>query len=237
MERIKKREQDQTRKEYIQQKGYKTIEMWESEWWSLYKTDASVKSHLREDFTYRRSLGEEGLMQRILDGRPFGYVQCNAEVPEHLRDYLSNFPPIIKNTIGSRNYIGKLMKEYAKKDGIMPQPRRMLISNGIIITPLLLFFLKLGLVCKKIHWFVRYTPRKSFDNFIQSGVDARRQGVENRNSSVVSETMRLLANNSYGYQIMDCSRHRLTKYLTDEKTHSAINRQMFKRLNHITDQL
>ena len=68
-------------------------------------------------------------------------------------------------------------------------------------------------------------------------MDARRQGDENPNSSVVAEIMKLLANSSYGYQIMDRSRHTVTKYLTDEKTHSAINSKMFKRLNHITDQL
>ena len=124
----------------------------------------------------------------------------------------------------------------------MPQPRRMLISsfvliNGTIITPLLLFYLKLGLVCKKIHRFVQYAPRKCFNNFVQSAVDARRQGDENPNSSVVAETMKLLANSSYGYQILDRSRHIVAKYLTDEKTHSAINSKMFKPLNHITDQL
>ena len=49
--------------------------------------------------------------------------------------------------------------------------------------------------------------------------------------------MKLLANSSYGYQIMDRSRHTVTKYLTNEKTHSAINSKMFQRLNHITEQL
>ena len=68
-------------------------------------------------------------------------------------------------------------------------------------------------------------------------MDARREVDENPNSSVVAENMKLLANSSYGYQIMDRSRHTVTKYLTDEKTHSAINSKMFKRLNHITDQL
>ena len=60
--------------------------MWECEWWSLYETDASVKSHLRENFFDRRPLSEEGLVQEIIDGRLFGYVQCDFEVPEHLRD-------------------------------------------------------------------------------------------------------------------------------------------------------
>ena len=36
MRGIKKREQDQMRKEYIHQKGYKIIEMWECNWWELY---------------------------------------------------------------------------------------------------------------------------------------------------------------------------------------------------------
>ena len=49
--------------------------------------------------------------------------------------------------------------------------------------------------------------------------------------------MKLLANSSYGYQIMDCSQHTVTKYLTDEKTHTVIISKMFKRLNHITDQM
>ena len=34
----KKRELDELRRHYIQEKGYKIIEMWECEWWRLYKT-------------------------------------------------------------------------------------------------------------------------------------------------------------------------------------------------------
>ena len=142
------------RKKYIQQKGYKFIEMWECEWWSFFKTDAPVKSYLRANFPYKRPLSEEQLLQGITVGRFFGYVQCDIEVPEHLRAYFSYFPPIFKNTVVSRNDIGDLMEEYAEEEGFMPQPRRMLISsfiltNATIITPLLLFYLKLGLFCGK----------------------------------------------------------------------------------------
>ena len=71
---VKKRQQDDMRRDYIQHKGYQIVEMWECEWWSRYKTDASVKSHLRENFPDRRPVGEEGLMQGIIDGRLSGYV-------------------------------------------------------------------------------------------------------------------------------------------------------------------
>ena len=134
------------------------------------------------------------------------------------------------------------MKEYAEKEGIMSQPRRMLrssfhLKNGTIITPLLLYYLNLGLECTKIHRFVQYTPKKCFSSFVQSAVNARRPGDENPNSSVVAETMKFLANSPYGYQIMDRSRHTVTKHLNGEKTHSAINKKLFKGLNFITDQL
>ena len=163
-------------------------------------------------------------------------------MPEHLWDYFSSSTPIFKNTVVSRDDIGNLMKQYAEKENISVQLRRMLISSfiltkGIIKIPLLSFYFKLGLVCKNIQRFVQYTHRNCFYFFVQSAVDARRQGDENPNSSAVAETMKLLANSSYGYQIMDRSRHTVTKYPTDKTTHSGINSKMFKRLNHITGQL
>ena len=84
---------------------------------------------------------------------------------------------------------------------------------------------------------MEYIPVKCFNKFVQSAVNARREGDENPNSSVVAETMKLLANSSYGYQIMDRSRHTVTKYLSDEKTHEAISTKFFKRLDYINDQL
>ena len=56
---VKKRQQDEMRRDYIQQKCYEIVKMWECEWWSLYKTDAPVKSYLRASFPYKRPLSEE----------------------------------------------------------------------------------------------------------------------------------------------------------------------------------
>ena len=162
--------------------------------------------------------------------------------PESSWTFEGQFFPIFKNTVVSRNDIGDLMNEYAEKERIMSQPRRMLISrfhlrNGTIITPLLLYYLHLCLECTKNHRFVQHSPKRCFSSFVHSAVNARRQGDENLNSSVVAETIKFLANSSYGYQIMDRSRHTVTNNLNDEKLHSAINIKLFKRRNLITDQL
>ena len=133
------------------------------------------------------------------------------------------------------------MKEYAEKEGIMSQPRRMLISsfhlkNGTIISPFLICCLHLGLERTKIHQLVQSTTKKSFSGFVQSAAKTRRLGVENPNSSVVAETKKFLTNSSYEYQIMDRSRHTVIKYLNDDKTHIAITIKLFKQLKFITDQ-
>ena len=146
---VKKRQQDEMRRQYIQQKCYQIVEMWVCEWWSLYKSDALVKSQLRKNFPYRFPFYDENLMQGFIAGRFFGYVQGDIEVPEHLRDYFSKFPPIFKSTAVSRDDIGNMMKQYAENDNFMLQFRRLLISsfvptNSTIKTLLLLFFCKVG---------------------------------------------------------------------------------------------
>ena len=85
----KKRKLDAMRRHYIQEKGFKVIEMWECEWWRLYKTTNTVKQHIRENFLYRRSLAAQQLLEEITEGNLFGYVHCDFEVPESLR---ANFP-------------------------------------------------------------------------------------------------------------------------------------------------
>ena len=134
------------------------------------------------------------------------------------------------------------MKSYAEEERLLSQPRKMFVSsftlqNGTLITPLLLFYPQLGLVCTKIHLVVEYTPKKCFNSFVQEAVDVRRKSEENPTSSVIAETMKLLANRSYGYQIMDRSRYTVTKYLTDKKTHEAISSKLFKKLDHVKNSL
>ena len=198
--------------------------MWECEWWSLIKTDASVQSHLRQNFLYKGSLSEERLTKKITDGKLFGYVQCDSKVPQLLRRYFSNFPPTVKNTIVSKKDLGTLMKDYAEKENFMFQARGKPISsfrltNGTLIIPLLLFYLQVGLVCKKIigsfNTFSKSVSTPS--SFIRYAVNARVKVDENPTLSVFAETLKPLANNSYGYQILFRSWHLVTKYFNDEK--------------------
>ena len=140
---------DEMRRQCIQEKGYTVVELWECERWKLYKTDVSVKELLKESFPYKRPLRQD----QLLDNIKSKFQSISEKVPK--------FPPIFKSTNVCRQVIGPLMQEYAE-EGLMSQRRRMLFSSleltsGTIITPLLLFYLELGLVCTKTYRFVDYT--------------------------------------------------------------------------------
>ena len=238
----RKRELNELRWSYIQEKGFTVIEMWECEWWRLYKTITNVKLHLRENFPYRRSLTEQLLLERKKKGNLIGYIQSDIEKPENLRANFSNFSPIFEKNLVSKIDIGDLMKTYAEEEGIMSQTRKLLISsftiqNGTLIIPLFFFYLQLWLVVTKKHRSVEYTTTKCFDSFVKAAADARVNGDKSSKSSVVAETMKLLANSSYGYQIMNQSRHAVTNYLSDEKTVAAINSKLFKKLDLMNSSL
>ena len=96
------------------------------------------------------------------------------------------------------------------------------------MTPLILFSLETSLVCTKVYHFHEYTHVKSFNNFVQSAVNARRQEDQNPNSGRIVQTMKLLTNSSFGYQFMVSSHHSVTRYINDEKTHAAVNIKRFK---------
>ena len=76
---------------------------------------------------------------------------------------------------------------------------------------------------------------KCFNVFVQSAVYACGRGDEILFFSAKAETVKKLANTSYGYQTMDCSRQVATENLNYEKMHASIKNKMFKKLAHIND--
>ena len=149
---IRKRVHDELRRDYLRNKGYNIVEVWECKWWERVKEEENVRNHVRKNFPFKLPMKQESHLAKIRDGKMFGYIQCDLKVPDGLNYKFSNFPPIFKNFNVSRADIGEYMREYAIENNLLKQPQRKLISsfkleNGTIITPLLNFYLSLGLKC------------------------------------------------------------------------------------------
>ena len=93
----KTRELGEMRRQYIDENGYTVVKMGECEWWKNYKTDVSIKEHLRKSFRYKRPLRQDQIWDKTKSGALFGYGQCDIKVPEHPREEVANFPPIFEN--------------------------------------------------------------------------------------------------------------------------------------------
>ena len=216
--------------------------MWECQWKHHLKEKDVIKSSVRSSFPHQASTDFPKITVKHTQWWDVCYAQYDIRAPDNLNEKFEAFPPIFKNTLFLRSDTGEFMKKYAEENKLLTQPPKKRISslqfiNETIITPILYFYLHLELECTQIQRFVHYTPLECFNSFVQSAVKARREGVWNPHSTVIAETMNLRANSSYGYQIMDRSRHILTKHLIDEKAHSAIIKKFLRRLNYVNNNL
>ncbi len=238
--REKRQEHDRKRKEYLSQKGYTVVEMWECQFRTILAENLALRQELNSKYPKKQALSESQLVSKIRNGTIFGYIQCDIEVPQELRHKFADFPPIFKNTEVGRADIGSHMESYAVEHNELPKPRRMLISsfyqkNGSFITPMAKFLLELGAVITHVYRFVQYQPDRCFAKFVQDVVDSRRAGDENSSSAVQAETMKLLGNSSYGYQLLDRRKHKTVQYAADDTIHKLINKSNFHSYDEITD--
>ena len=160
----RKREHDELRRVYLRSKGYNIVEVWEYKWWERVNKEENVRDHVRKIFPFKLPMKQESLLAKRKDGKMLGYVQCDLEVPDGLKYKFSYFPPSFEKFNVSRAEIGDYMRENAIKNNLLKQPQRMLISsfkleNETIITPLVNFYLSLGLKFTKNYRFVQYATK------------------------------------------------------------------------------
>ena len=74
-------------------------------------------------------MSQDQIIKYIQDGHLFGFVECDIEVPVHLKEYVSEMTPIFKNVDVCLDDVGEFMQEYAKQQNIKDVPRRLLIGS------------------------------------------------------------------------------------------------------------
>ena len=112
---------------------------------------------------------QDQIIQYIQDGHLSGFVECDTEVPDHLKEYFSEMTPIFKNLDVCLDDVGYFMQEYAKQHNIKDVPRRLLIGSYFgkkirLTTPLLKWYLEHGLVITRIYTVVEYIPNTAFSS-------------------------------------------------------------------------
>ena len=81
------RARDHQRVQDLRDKGYNVEIIWGKDWQALLTQRPDIKSFLSQlrTFThFKKYLTQDQVIQCIRDGRLFGFIECDIEVPDHL---------------------------------------------------------------------------------------------------------------------------------------------------------
>ena len=158
----------------LQDQGYNVEIIWEKDWQALLTQRPDIKSDLSQHRThthFKKHLTQDQIIQYIQDGHIFGFVKCDIECPDHLKEYFSEMTPILKNVDVCLDDVGEFMQEYAKQHNIKDVPCSLSIGSYFgkkigLTTPLLKWYLEHGLVITLIYTTVEYIPNAAFSSIM-----------------------------------------------------------------------
>ena len=211
------------------------------DWEALLTQRAEIKAHISQHRTYthfKKYLNQDQIIQYIQDGRLFGFVECDIEIPDKLKKYFSEITPILKNVDVCLNDVGELMQEYAKQHNIKDVPRHLLIGSYFgeksgLSTPLLKWYLEHGLIITHIYTVIEYIPNAAFNSFMTQVAQARLDGDRDRDKALIAETMKLIGNSSYGKLITNKEKHHDIVYVNESETGTEIMDNHFYDLTEL----
>ena len=236
------RARDHQRVQDIQDKGYTIEIIWGKDWQAFLTQRPEIKDYLAQHRTtythFKKYLTQDQIIQCIKDGRLFGFVECDIEVPDQLKEYFSEMTPIFKNHDVSLDDVGEFMQNCAKEHCIKDVPRRLLIGSYFgkkvgLSTPLLKWYLEHGLVVTCIYTVIEYIHNAAFNSFMMQVAQARLDGDHDKDKALIAETIKLIGNSSYGKLITNKEKHHDIVYINESEIGAEIMDNHFYSLTEL----
>ena len=161
-------------------------------------------------------------------GELFGILCVDFETPEHLKEMFSEMCPIFQNVDIRLDDAGPYMKQYGEEHGFMKQTQRSLISSYfgralLLITPLLQYYLRLGLKVTRIYEVVQFERKPYFKGFVDKVIQARREANLDPKKKVIAESMKTLGNSSYGKTVTNQTKFKTVSKCTEAEAKASVN--------------
>jgi hypothetical protein len=135
----------------------------------------------------------DDLLSDVLNGSFYGAIECDIEVPDHLKTYFSEMQPIFKNVDISFNNLSSDTQKQVKTNY---QSKKLIGSffgkKVLLITDVLQWYLQKGLVVSNITYAVRYEKKAPFKSFVDTVSNSRRAGDKSTDYKLIGEMMKLI---------------------------------------------
>ena len=163
------------------------------------------------------------LLEKLQEHTVFGILVCDIRVPDDLKDYFCDFPPIIKHANINYEDIGDYMQNVADRMGIKVKNRPCVIDSyfakGIALTDkYLVWLLNKGLLVDRVYMFIRYNKEPIFREFANSITKMRIKGDKDKHSKMLALMAKLIGNCAFGLTIMNKDKHREVVLVSYSKT-------------------
>ncbi|KAI8821056.1 uncharacterized protein EV422DRAFT_496303 [Fimicolochytrium jonesii] len=179
------------------------------------------------DYTTDRSPNHETVISGIQSDILFGFVKCDIDCPEHLKNYFSEFSPIFHND----DIIGKDGKTSRKLIGTTSG------KNLWLSTPLLKWYLNHGLLISNIRTTIFYEQRgRCFEWFVNYFANERRKGDLKKEYALKANNAKLILNSSYGKTITNFEKHLDVKIVSEKQLARQVRKTTYKQLT-VLDQM
>ena len=138
-------------------------------------------------FLGRNSISESEILDAIKNGTLYGLCKVDIDTPTEIAEKFKklNFPLIFNNVEISEDQLSPETLEAAKAKGCQfPLTSKTLSWNAkgyIGCTPLLQFYMQLGMRVSNVQWALQYQPAEPFQGFVDSLVDVRINATRTKN--------------------------------------------------------
>ena len=235
------------------------VESWECEFRQYCRSTPLINDFIdnTKSAFFRRHKGqiaEEEILTGVAEGKLFGMVEVDIEVPEEWPgyriatptltpyEYFQEMSPIFCNTEVTFDDIGQHMQAHIWENHLSDKPRRLLVGGMkarqiLLATPLLQWYLKHGLLVTKVYQVVEFQQQRCFRDFVKEVSDARRQGDIDPDTAIIADTNKVIGNSGYGSLIMDKSKHRQIKNVQGKnETCLKVNDPLFQKLDCLDEE-
>jgi hypothetical protein len=187
----------------IKMLGYNLEVIWECQFDKLLNSMQNIETPLIPQIL-KTNQTEIDILNGIKSGRLFGYIICDVQTPDHIAETLTDFPPIIKRAVLTKNHLSEYMKLRVKmeKHDLNNFKRETLIQcfnakNHLLLTPLANYYMEKGIIISNVRKFIQYIPVKCLTPFVEL-VTEMRIDAEKNNLPTKGNTAKIFGNSGYG---------------------------------------
>ena len=188
-------EREQTRIAFLQRNLTRMVIMYECEWKKLKEKIRKKEIELNtpiltskiSQFLFQRSATEEEILNAIAEGTFYGIACLDITTPTEIVDKFKHlrFPFIFNNTAVTADMLSPNTLAQANERKIqLPVNAKTLTWNATAFvgcTPLLQFYIKLGMKLTNLRWALQYERGAPFSDFVDSLVNVRISAIESNN--------------------------------------------------------